>query len=193
MRKYLDENRDLILAIMENQNVGKFAECAQYQARLQDNLTYLAKIADSHPQPPAPSQMPSQPTGQQGLFMQHPQATMSQQQPGLFTPKLPFQLNDQHQHQHQHQHQRQQQQQSHYLQQQQQQQHQQQHYLQQQQQQQQQQFFQGQMGLRPGGMYQAMQGSNLFGMQGSKQDSSEAGAGDFLGKLGSRRDEGTDS
>ncbi|KAM3681843.1 hypothetical protein ACJW31_12G029100 [Castanea mollissima] len=178
---------------MENQNVGKFAECAQYQARLQDNLTYLAKIADSHPQPPAPSQMPSQPTGQQGLFMQHPQATMSQQQPGLFTPKLPFQLNDQHQHQHQHQHQRQQQQQSHYLQQQQQQQHQQQHYLQQQQQQQQQQFFQGQMGLRPGGMYQAMQGSNLFGMQGSKQDSSEAGAGDFLGKLGSRRDEGTDS
>ena len=123
--------------------------------------------------------MPSQSTGQQGLFMQHPQATMSQQQPGLFTPKLPFQLNDQHQHQHQHQHQRQQQQQS--------------HYLQQQQQQQQQQFFQGQMGLRPGGMYQAMQGSNLFGMQGSKQDSSEAGAGDFLGKLASRRDEGTDS
>ena len=117
--------------------------------------------------------MPSQSTGQQGLFMQHPQATMSQQQPGLFTPKLPFQLNDQHQHQHQ----RQQQQQSHYL----------------QQQQQQQQFFQGQMGLRPGGMYQAMQGSNLFGMQGSKQDSSEAGAGDFLGKLASRRDEGTDS
>ena len=113
--------------------------------------------------------MPSQSTGQQGLFMQHPQATMSQQQPGLFTPKLPFQLNDQHQHQHQ----RQQQQQSHYL--------------------QQQQFFQGQMGLRPGGMYQAMQGSNLFGMQGSKQDSSEAGAGDFLGKLASRRDEGTDS
>ena len=134
--------------------------------------------------------MPSQSTGQQGLFMQHPQATMSQQQPGLFTPKLPFQLNDQHQHQHQHQHQRQQQQQSHYLQQQQQQQQQhQQHYLQQQQQQ----FFQGQMGLRPGGMYQAMQGSNLFGMQGSKQDSSEAGAGDFLGKLASRRDEGTDS
>ncbi|XP_065627812.1 uncharacterized protein LOC112035658 isoform X1 [Quercus suber] len=29
IQKYLDENIDLILAIMENQNVGKFVECAQ--------------------------------------------------------------------------------------------------------------------------------------------------------------------
>jgi hypothetical protein len=97
----------------------------------------------------------------QGLLMQHPQATMFQQQQGPLAPKLPFQLNDQHQ--------RQQQQQSKYL--------------------QQQQLIQGQMGVRPGGAsanYQAMQaglGNNLFGIQGSKQDSSEACAEDFVGKL----------
>jgi ethanolamine ammonia-lyase large subunit len=28
--QYLDENKQLILAILENQNLGKLAECAQY-------------------------------------------------------------------------------------------------------------------------------------------------------------------
>lgn len=50
--KYLDENKQLILAILENQNLGKLAECAQYQAQLQKNLLYLAAIADAQPQPP---------------------------------------------------------------------------------------------------------------------------------------------
>jgi hypothetical protein len=125
--------------------------------------------------------MPSHSTGQQGLFMQqhpqatmsqqqHTQATMSQQQPGPFPTKLPFQLNDQ-------QHQRQQQHQSHYL--------------------QQQQLIQGQMGVRPSGMFQAMQqqnglGNNFMGMQ-SKQDGSEPNTGDFLGKLASRHNGGTES
>jgi len=178
IQKYLDENKELILAIMENQNQGKFAECAPYHAQLQQNLTYLAQIADAQPQAPTmPSQMPSQSTMHQGLLMQHPQAAMFQPQTGPLAPKLPFQLNDQHQHQYQQQQQRQQQQ------------HQQSKYLQQQHQQQQQQLIQGQMGVRPGGTsgnYQAMQaglGNNLFGIQGSKQDSSEAGAEDFVGKL----------
>eukprot|EP00899_Mesostigma_viride_P024367 jgi/Mesvir1/5114/Mv24080-RA.1 len=49
--QYLDENQQLILAIMDNQNLGKLNECAQYQARLQQNLMYLAAIADAQPQP----------------------------------------------------------------------------------------------------------------------------------------------
>lgn len=103
----------------------------------------------------------------QGPLMQHPHAAMFQQQTGPLAPKLPFQLNDQHQRQ------QQQQQQSKYL------------------QQQQQQLMQGQMSVRPGGTsgnYQNMQAglaNNLFGMQASKQDSSEAGAEDFVGKLAS--------
>ncbi|RCV19137.1 hypothetical protein SEVIR_3G376600v4 [Setaria viridis] len=50
IQKYLDENKQLILAILENQNLGKLAECAQYQTQLQKNLLYLAAIADAQPQ-----------------------------------------------------------------------------------------------------------------------------------------------
>ena len=46
IQKYLDENQNLILAILENQNVGRLAECARYQNRLQQNLMYLASIVD---------------------------------------------------------------------------------------------------------------------------------------------------
>ena len=49
IQKYLDENQTLILAILENQNVGKLEACNQYQARLQQNLMYLAAIADAQP------------------------------------------------------------------------------------------------------------------------------------------------
>ena len=49
IQKYLDENQQLILAILENQNVGKLAECAKYQTNLQENLMYLAAIADAQP------------------------------------------------------------------------------------------------------------------------------------------------
>ncbi|KAL9320393.1 hypothetical protein ACSQ67_012232 [Phaseolus vulgaris] len=54
---YLDENKSLILKIVESQNSGKLSECAENQARLQRNLMYLAAIADSQPQPPT---MPGQ-------------------------------------------------------------------------------------------------------------------------------------
>ncbi|KAL4305742.1 uncharacterized protein [Arachis hypogaea] len=49
---YLDENKSLILKIVESQSSGKLSECAENQARLQRNLMYLAAIADSQPQPP---------------------------------------------------------------------------------------------------------------------------------------------
>lgn len=71
IQKYLDENKQLILAILDNQNLGKLAECAQYQAQLQKNLLYLAAIADA--QPPTPSvrpQVPHPAMHQGGPFMQ---------------------------------------------------------------------------------------------------------------------------
>ncbi|KAJ4845530.1 hypothetical protein Tsubulata_015614 [Turnera subulata] len=76
IQQYLDENKSLILKIVESQNSGKLNECAENQARLQRNLMYLAAIADSQPQPPTMhSQFP--PTGimQPGAhYMQHQQA-----------------------------------------------------------------------------------------------------------------------
>ncbi|KAH9322429.1 hypothetical protein KI387_017068, partial [Taxus chinensis] len=76
IQKYLDENKQLILAIMDNQNLGKLNECAQYQAKLQQNLMYLAAIADSQPQAPAAhAQIPPNAVMQSGgHFMQHQQA-----------------------------------------------------------------------------------------------------------------------
>ncbi|KAL8554071.1 hypothetical protein ACS0TY_002334 [Phlomoides rotata] len=93
IQKYLDENKKLILAILDNQNLGKLAECAQYQAQLQKNLMYLAAIADAQPQTPAmPSQMTPHPAMQQGgFYMQHPQAAaMTQQSPGMFQQRPLF-------------------------------------------------------------------------------------------------------
>ncbi|XP_059301538.1 GRF1-interacting factor 3-like isoform X1 [Lycium ferocissimum] len=97
IQKYLDENKTLILAILDHQNLGKLAECAQYQAKLQKNLMYLAAIADAQPQSPAiPTQMAPHPAMQQGgFYMQHPQAAaMTQQQQGMFTSKMPLQFNN---------------------------------------------------------------------------------------------------
>ncbi|XP_051121252.1 GRF1-interacting factor 2-like isoform X2 [Andrographis paniculata] len=94
IQKYLDENRNLIVAIMESQKTGKVAECAQYQAILQKNLMYLAAIADAQPQgstlsSPAPSSVTPHGNSQ---MMQTPSSAM-QQQAGGSIPKLPFQLN----------------------------------------------------------------------------------------------------
>ncbi|KAL6527006.1 hypothetical protein OROGR_016096 [Orobanche gracilis] len=92
---YLDENKSLIMAIMESQNMGKVAECAQYQAVLQKNLMYLAAIADA--QPPGsltPLQAPTSSVAPQGeSHVPQPQASQMHQQSGGPVPKLPFQLN----------------------------------------------------------------------------------------------------
>ncbi|KAH7441324.1 hypothetical protein KP509_03G033900 [Ceratopteris richardii] len=82
--KYLDENKQLILAILDNQNLGKMNECAVYQARLQSNLMYLAAIADSQPQTPSfPSQMnppAAMPGGLHYMAHQQTQQQIVQQQ-----------------------------------------------------------------------------------------------------------------
>ncbi|XP_068315530.1 GRF1-interacting factor 3-like isoform X1 [Pyrus communis] len=127
IQRYLDDNKTLIMAILDNQNLGKLAECAPYQAQLQKNMIYLAAIADAQPLSPAvPAQMAPHPAMQQaGYYMQHAQAAAMAQQQGIFPPKMPMQFNNMHQ-----MHDPQQQQQLH---------------------QQNQQAMQGQMGMRPRG------------------------------------------
>ncbi|KAI7729016.1 hypothetical protein M8C21_024561, partial [Ambrosia artemisiifolia] len=71
IQQYLDENKSLILKIVESQNSGKMAECAEHQAKLQRNLMYLAAIADSQPQVPT-------------LHSQYPQGGMMQQPGGHY-------------------------------------------------------------------------------------------------------------
>ncbi|CAD5326746.1 unnamed protein product [Arabidopsis thaliana] len=111
IQKYLDENKKLIMAILENQNLGKLAECAQYQALLQKNLMYLAAIADAQPQPSAatltsgamtPQAMAPNPSSMQpppSYFMQQHQAVGMAQQipPGIFPPRGPLQFGSPHQ------------------------------------------------------------------------------------------------
>ncbi|XP_024520829.1 GRF1-interacting factor 2 [Selaginella moellendorffii] len=85
IQKYLDENKQLILAILDNQNLGKLHECAAYQSKLQQNLMYLAAIADAQPQNPLPGGQVAQASMLQGTpqFMQQsPQqmGMMDQQQ-----------------------------------------------------------------------------------------------------------------
>ncbi|KAG5224046.1 GRF1-INTERACTING FACTOR family protein [Salix suchowensis] len=77
IQQYLDENKSLILKIVESQNSGKLSECAENQARLQQNLMYLAAIADCQPQPPTMhAQFPSGGIMQPGAhyMQQHQQA-----------------------------------------------------------------------------------------------------------------------
>ncbi|GAA0183873.1 transcription cofactor [Lithospermum erythrorhizon] len=94
IQKYLDENKKLILAILDNQNLGKLAECAQYQALLQKNLMYLAAIADAQPQTPTmqPQMSPYPPMPQGAYYMQHPHAPAVSQQPGLYPQTMPLQF-----------------------------------------------------------------------------------------------------
>ncbi|CAH9136896.1 unnamed protein product [Cuscuta epithymum] len=49
IQKILEDNTKLILAIMECNNLGKMAESAEYLDILQENLTYLAAMADVVP------------------------------------------------------------------------------------------------------------------------------------------------
>ncbi|CAD6206536.1 unnamed protein product [Miscanthus lutarioriparius] len=72
IQQYLDENKQLILAILDNQNNGKVEECERHQAKLQHNLMYLAAIADS--QPPQTAQYPSNLMMQPGPRYMPPQS-----------------------------------------------------------------------------------------------------------------------
>ncbi|KAJ0103051.1 hypothetical protein Patl1_05565 [Pistacia atlantica] len=95
--QHLEENKQLIMAILENQNLGKSAECASYQNQLQQNLMYLAKIADAQPEAPKiPNQMPSYSSDQQEHY-KHPSQTAMSQQECFLASKFPLSLNDHHQ------------------------------------------------------------------------------------------------
>lgn len=90
IQKYLDENKQLILAILDNQNLGKLNECATYQAKLQQNLMYLAAIADAQPQGGQSSQMqapaPSMQPAQQYMQQQQQQLQMMSQRNATMIP-----------------------------------------------------------------------------------------------------------
>ena len=47
--QYMGENGDLLEAAHENMNLGRLHESLQYQLQLQQNLIYLATLADDHP------------------------------------------------------------------------------------------------------------------------------------------------
>ncbi|AQK39991.1 GRF1-interacting factor 3 [Zea mays] len=83
IQKYLDENKQLILAILENQNLGKLAECAQYQSQLQKNLLYLAAIADAQPQTAVSRPQMAPPGGSPGVGQYMSQVPM-------FPPRTPL-------------------------------------------------------------------------------------------------------
>ncbi|GLT48295.1 hypothetical protein SLA2020_219280 [Shorea laevis] len=163
IQKCLDENKQLIMAILEQHSQGKYSESAPYQTRLQNNLLYLSRVADAKPQDPATSSKtsPQSAAPQQELFGQPLQAVLAQ--PSLLPPNLVFQLTDQPLQQLQ---QKQNQLQLPYL--------------------QQQQLNHGQMSTRQGStgnMYQAMQtglGNNFMSMTGNMQDG--LGTGDSRGK-----------
>ena len=59
--QYLEDNEVLITTILECINTGRVEDAVQYQQRLQQNLMWLAGIADTQPQPGAPAGPPAAP------------------------------------------------------------------------------------------------------------------------------------
>lgn len=97
VQKYLDENKQLILAILDNQNLGKLNECATFQAKLQANLMYLAAVADSQPQStPVHAQVPPTAVMQPGMqYMSHPQVQQQMAQQSFMVGRGPLQYTPQ--------------------------------------------------------------------------------------------------
>ncbi len=46
IQQYLDENQLMLATIIEHQNAGKLEAAVKYQQKLQQNLMYLATLAD---------------------------------------------------------------------------------------------------------------------------------------------------
>ncbi|KAK3146187.1 hypothetical protein QOZ80_3BG0262780 [Eleusine coracana subsp. coracana] len=91
IQQYLDENKQLILAILDNQNSGKMEECERNQAKLQHNLMYLAAIADSQPPQTAPlSQYPSNLMMQPGARYMSPQSAQMMSPQPLMAARSPM-------------------------------------------------------------------------------------------------------
>jgi hypothetical protein len=49
LQTYLDENQLLLEAIVQQQNSGKLHNTLRYQEKLQQNLLFLASLADANP------------------------------------------------------------------------------------------------------------------------------------------------
>ncbi|KAJ0520144.1 putative transcription factor SSXT family [Helianthus annuus] len=98
IQQYLDENKALILNILENQSTGKFSECAENQSRLQHNLMYLAAIADCQPKQSPIRLQPYTNSMQQQMQMQMqpqhmvPQPHMMAQSHTGFGQQSPFSM-----------------------------------------------------------------------------------------------------
>lgn len=97
VQTYLDENKQLILAILDNQTLGKINESAIYKAKLQANLMYLAAVADSQPYP-SPVHVQVQPTTvlQPGTqYMTHSQVQQQMAQRSLMVGRISLQYTPQ--------------------------------------------------------------------------------------------------
>nr|GMD64772.1 GRF1-interacting factor 2-like [Ipomoea batatas] len=96
IEKCLDDNKKLILAILECISLGKFIESAQYQEMLQHNLTFLSDVANVQLlQGSSISSQAMTSSVQQGNQTHQTQANST---PNMFqesnhVPKLPFMLN----------------------------------------------------------------------------------------------------
>ncbi|RZC77147.1 hypothetical protein C5167_001301 [Papaver somniferum] len=96
IQQYLDENKSLIIKILENQTTGNVSELAVNQAKLEQNLAYLNAIAYSQPQQPTTHAQLHNAVQQGAHYMQHQQAQLSMatrspmlyaQQPMFATPQ----------------------------------------------------------------------------------------------------------
>eukprot|EP00884_Botryococcus_braunii_P014965 jgi/Botrbrau1/2346/Bobra.39_1s0033.1 len=99
IQQYLEDNERLIHAVMENMAAGRLESVAKYQQRLQQNLMYLASVADSYQptataqpqggaqQPQSAVQQPHSGVQQQTPAVQQPQAAVQQPQPGALQPQ----------------------------------------------------------------------------------------------------------
>ncbi|PON81200.1 SS18 family [Trema orientale] len=85
IQKCLEENKQLILTIMENQNLGRFNECAPHRAQLQQNLMFLSSLADALQESAALPQILAQSTMQP---LQHPQSQQQAASPPRQQPSL---------------------------------------------------------------------------------------------------------
>ena len=89
IQKMLDENTQLIQALIDYQNQGELKKCAQYQQMLHRNLVYLATVADSNMNLQSNLQNPSG----QAMQMQQQQQQQQQQQgnmPGSMNNAMGF-------------------------------------------------------------------------------------------------------
>ncbi|KAI3997117.1 hypothetical protein MKX01_008961 [Papaver californicum] len=76
IQQYLEENKCLIVKILENRNNGNVKELVENQAKLEQNLTYLNATANYQPQQPTMHawQFPNAVVQQGAHNMQHQQA-----------------------------------------------------------------------------------------------------------------------